>query len=1076
MHNTIYKYHQTKQLISKALMSTCLAMVLLTASQLTVLSTPSGSVMAADNPADNSKAVSTNKNLSTEKDINIAVEAVLKQIEHKVFEISDKLINKKNTTKAEIELKKLQQELDKLNILALKDFENIEDGLIVKKASAEMLQRHRDVVALYEKEVQTLNDNIEAVIKAPNLKLKKKKIGIAKGQFDRINKKTARLPANPKHNPMRAMQPKKNNKPKIRKEEFIQAGLIDTPKIQLATHGSFDISQLPGADNPAFLSATPEVVLSDAIKAKAAELNHDPVKIFNWVHDNTEWLPTWGAIQNSDMVLQSQKGNAFDLASTLIALYRASGIPARYVHGTIDVPVDSFMNWMGGFTSPEGAHDLAANAGLLISSIVSGGKIVGFRMEHIWVEAAIDFAPSRGTINKAADSWIRLDPSFKQYETESGYDMYSLLNFNGDAHFMEYLTDPENLTPYQFYSKKVMGYLNTSKPNWTLAGLYGHERIRQVKTVTNGNLRLLAASLPYKIVLAGNRGYVVPDVLRHKITLVISNDRYNTPDAQFTVSLPELGYDRLTLSYIPDTAADNTVVDDYGSLYSAPAYLVYIKPQFKKAGVAVATGSSVGLGEKQTLAIVFYAPSLTSQPVINQVDVGAYSAIVFQNMEATGDAPSVGMNQLKINAGLNEQGLANIDDTFGQLLHSIGKLWFHDTKYERDFYATTTHVRYTRLPSQVIVSGAISTRYFLGIPKSVTRMNYTMDADTDAVAIGARDANNQRNKAFMLLSGSTGSAWEGLELKGIFGGPDISATKIIKIAAFRGIPIHQITQANIDQKLPLLSLDSDDVIDIQNAVAAGRIATVPQTNITIGSWRGTGLITYDDRGSGVYLVSGGLAGGSACSDASTDPFEKVPLDKVFPPCSEEEWEKKVATRRQVNLQARFMLVYWAGQLLDTPYGWGCKDPSLVPGQNRERCAVNVNTGNIGLIDCSGLVSYAYSRIGYRGFVDKNAKTQYGIVTNKHGWDKVDIGDLIFFDNTFDKNRNKVIDDPLTHVGLVANKSSTNFQWIAAQSKRGVQWYRFGNCPNPHVTTATGGWVLVCYSKDLLPNPPFGNPF
>jgi len=55
----------------------------------------------------------------------------------------------------------------------------------------------------------------------------------------------------------------------------------------------------PGADDPAYLAATPEVVLSDAIKAKAAELEHNPVKIFNWVHDHTEWLPTFGAIQNS---------------------------------------------------------------------------------------------------------------------------------------------------------------------------------------------------------------------------------------------------------------------------------------------------------------------------------------------------------------------------------------------------------------------------------------------------------------------------------------------------------------------------------------------------------------------------------------------------------------------------------------------------------------------------------------------------------------------------------------------------------------------------------------------------------
>jgi len=42
------------------------------------------------------------------------------------------------------------------------------------------------------------------------------------------------------------------------------------------------------------------------------------------------------------------------------------------------------------------------------------------QMEHIWVEVATDYFPSRGAKNLKADSWIPLDASYKQYELDRG--------------------------------------------------------------------------------------------------------------------------------------------------------------------------------------------------------------------------------------------------------------------------------------------------------------------------------------------------------------------------------------------------------------------------------------------------------------------------------------------------------------------------------------------------------------------------------------------------------------------------------------------------------------------------------
>ncbi len=115
-----------------------------------------------------------------------------------------------------------------------------------------------------------------------------------------------------------------------------------------------------------------------------------------------------------------------DIASLTIALLRASQIPARYVHGTLDVPAEAFKNWAGGFESINAAADYAASGGIPLTTIVSGGKISKIRLEHLWVEAAIDFYPSRGAKNRAADSWVQFDPSFKQYDILPGLDAVAI--------------------------------------------------------------------------------------------------------------------------------------------------------------------------------------------------------------------------------------------------------------------------------------------------------------------------------------------------------------------------------------------------------------------------------------------------------------------------------------------------------------------------------------------------------------------------------------------------------------------------------------------------------------------------
>lgn len=952
----------------------------------------------------------------------------LEDIEDRLGKYEDRLARNEDASKDRDELKRLRQNLDDLDRQALADFEKIGKHLRDKNLPKVILDRHIEAVNTYKTEMAALKADVDDIEKAPKdedkklkarkakeyLKAKQKKRG-PKTKFDPNDLPNKRLEANPK------------NKPKLKKEEFERAALFSNPSVQLAALGDFTYDQLPGASDPAYLATTTEVVLTDAIKAKAQELGQDPVRIYNWVYSNTEWVPTWGASQNADSALLTQKGNAFDLASLTIALLRASGIPSRYVHGTIQVPVDKFMNWAGGFTDPSSAQDLVSASGVPVAAVTSGGRIIAFRMEHVWVEAALDFQPSRGAVNRSADSWVAIDPSFKQYVEERGYDLFSQLSFDGDQFMMDYIMNGGDKTPYQYYSKKVIDQLNAASPDWTLEGLYGHERVSPLKPPVGGNLRLLAASLPYKVVARGYTAASVPDALRHKVTIGIANDPAYGVDASFTVSLAELGRERLTLSYVPESSADDAVVSDYGSLFAAPAYAVRVKPILRKGGAVVAVGAGVTLGEKQTVVLSFHLPTISVAPVANRITAGSYSAIVVQSTESTLSVPSAVMQKLGKNAELNETGDVQFDELLGQLLHAIGTQWFFNMVYERNFYSTTTQVAYRWLLTEVMATADLQVSYWFGIPRSATPGPFVVDADEDVVAAAPIGGGSARAKHFMLLAGMTGSSWEHLVLEGFFDTPGVSSMKLLRAAVDQGVPIHRINSSNINQVLPLLRLAAEDIADIQNGVAAGREVTVSEAEIQVGSYRGVGLLVLDpDKGDGLYLISGGLAGGAVTAKAIA------------------QWKKETYNKRFVIVLMRSLVLMYASSVIGTPYGWGCKNP-YEPVCEDKRAAPD----KLG-IDCSGLVQYAYHMAGFPYFTGRNAEGQYKVAGQFGCYppaERINSGDLIFFDRTYDKYEPKQSEmvprqppgpeDILTHVGI-ATRSDL---WIAAESKM-VGMYTF----------------------------------
>ncbi len=97
------------------------------------------------------------------------------------------------------------------------------------------------------------------------------------------------------------------------------------------------------------LDETPEAryLSSAAEQLREKARSSTPVELFEYIRNYYDYIPYQGSRSGAINSYLSGRGNDVDLASTLIALYRSKGIPARYVVADIIVPATELQNWLG---------------------------------------------------------------------------------------------------------------------------------------------------------------------------------------------------------------------------------------------------------------------------------------------------------------------------------------------------------------------------------------------------------------------------------------------------------------------------------------------------------------------------------------------------------------------------------------------------------------------------------------------------------------------------------------------------------------------------------------------------------
>lgn len=616
------------------------------------------------------------------------------------------------------------------------------------------------------------------------------------------------------------------------------------------------------------------------VAAQAAALGHDPVAIFNWVHDNVDFEPTYGSIQGAERTYQTRRGNAFDTASLLVALLRANGIPARYVYGTVQIPSAKLMNLVGGVTSPDAAQNLLGQGGIPNVGLVSGGNVVAVQLEHVWVEAYVDFYPSRGAKNLAPDTWVPMDASFKQYTTIQ--PMYTASD----------LGDP--LTIAQAYAQSAtLGSDGSSASRFDLSSVQNSiEAFRATLqqradqgTLTNGlddviggrriaslNTSVLQSSLPYLVVARGDSTPSVGANMRATMQIELMDDS-GTPLLNVSRDLPTLGLNSVNLSHPPATADDANAWNSYEGAQDFAAYTVHVKSSLTIGGELIAQSAALDLGRGLSLRVTLRTPS-------NQ-NSAEFSL-------SSGDEVEIGVNGAELSPRAPLRFFQGRDlSSAADNLSAESKSFWAQTDAWSGLLGKLHHVVAVRLPSVGIFAAPITVSYAYGTPNRAyynSRLTDVKLAQTAAVNMGG---DNSKLAAFMQQSGVVLSSFEGLAEELTFHHPigkGSNTARLLEVANREGIPIHRVTSQNASAQLGLLSQHSAAVLDdIANATSAGFEVIIPETPLTNASWTGSGYIIQDPvTGSADYRISGGASGNSVTECARQTVPVRVKAPDVSP--------------------------------------------------------------------------------------------------------------------------------------------------------------------------------------------------
>ncbi len=622
------------------------------------------------------------------------------------------------------------------------------------------------------------------------------------------------------------------------------------------------------------------------VQELVAQLGNDPLSLYQWVYNNIRYIPSYGVMQGGEYTLQSEQGNAFDIASATIALYREAGIPARYRYGIVALPADAVQNWVGGVTNVDAATNLLSQGGIPQTKVSYGGAFEEIKLEHVWVEAYVN------------DQWVGLDPAFKQYTYTEGVDIGNEVPFDAEGllsqlqssaivneseGWVQGLDTAMLQSELNNYQSQVETFLQNQHPDATLGDVLGTKQIipSQAQALTD-------VILPYLRIKASAAKPNLPESLYYSFKLQIGSTtggsfgmpiQWSSVVAEMDKLTPDLVGKDLAISFRPATAADQQTLESYipDDIQSAdelptslPANTIKMIGEITLDGDVVANTWEVTLGQALMTRLGYDHPQHGWRNTENNLTAGQYQAI---GLDMQGISP----DQLKTLQALLERvndkletedvtGLTKHDFT-GAILQTGIQGYLAETYTMDKIAAKGAGILYFRNPSYGTFSTNLEVTLNFGVPQTVHFIGVLMDMDRLNASTESKDNCYEDWVVFNRGMGERSSSFEHLIPERLFSTPDkpveaVSTVKALYIAGTQGQKIYTLA-ANNKVQLSSITIEEEARSEIQIALERGYEVIVHEAPIEWSGWKGSGYaIVNPENGVGAYKISGGTSGGT----------------------------------------------------------------------------------------------------------------------------------------------------------------------------------------------------------------------
>lgn len=629
------------------------------------------------------------------------------------------------------------------------------------------------------------------------------------------------------------------------------------------------------------------------LAALAKSLGYSPVRIFEYVYKNVDYkFNYFGLMKGAYGAYLTKSGNNFDQAALLVALLRASNIPARFVTGEIAVfdpapmGADGRLNrWLGFKDYAPFASAYRAGGGFEgLMKNPSSQNIGGVTM-HVWVEACVPYASYRGAaLTNRGHRWIPMDPSFKDKSYQAGIQHNVTFDLNG---FLAKRTNGPDSLPHEKYLKDVEAYVRTNKPGSGLSDV-------PYKGAINGlALDVLPASLPYRVTgwyafVPGTADFAdMPDLLKASFHVVVKNPSGSTVLIDKTIPMVEGLFKRMTLSFKGSNATYQSRIDSWrnaSTLDSAEPTCTgtdptMVVPVLKLDGVEVAsgpTGTPVSFcerGVKMDMSVSAPVLSCTNNSVTTSD--GCINRTSFTNIDAAnvyallvyGHQVSDAYVKSRINklqaaiASASSNPNANVDGIEGEFLNItalkygryLADAGDRIAEHSGYFANNSSHLGVTTSKSKIA--------YLFDQPYALSRKGFLIDVPGGKVAFYDR-VSGVTSKELLFMGGRSGSALESYIWQETAKTDAVSTIRGLQYANENGNAVLMLNSANWAAESPKLTYSAPEIATLKAEVDAGSVLYVPKSPITYDGWTGKVYIAENaTKGYGGYIISGGYNGG-----------------------------------------------------------------------------------------------------------------------------------------------------------------------------------------------------------------------